>query len=111
MKFQAYYRNEIIKKIIFQYFGKCAYNISLIEILLTSNDFLRFAVELCVKSVLFEGALLTKFTDIIDYTYEVKMFVNHFGYLLIDKKKEGNMKHSDVKYKMIFTFEPDLLKT
>lgn len=43
-EFQAYCRNEIIKKIIFQYFGKCAYNLSLIEILPTGNDFLRFAI-------------------------------------------------------------------
>jgi hypothetical protein len=62
-EFKTYYRNEIIKKIIFQYFGKCSYNLSLIEILLASNDFLRFAVEVCVKSVLFEGTLLTKFSD------------------------------------------------
>lgn len=62
-EFQVYYKNEIIKKIIFQFFGKCTYNISLVEILLTSNDFLRFCIEVCVKSVLFQGTLITKYTE------------------------------------------------
>lgn len=110
-EFQNYYRNEIIKKIIFQYFGKCAYNISLIEILLINNDFLRFAVEVCVKSVLYEGTLLAKFTDIVEFQEEVKIFVNYFSYLFLMRKDEQTIKHSDFKSKKIFACEQNALKT
>ena len=51
---RKYYRNEVVKKIFFQYLGKCVYNLSLVELLLLTNGFLRFSIVLFIKNCLFE---------------------------------------------------------
>lgn len=49
-EWRKYYKNEVIKKIIFQYLGKCVHNLSLVELLLMTNSFLRFTIVLFIKS-------------------------------------------------------------
>ena len=84
--------------------GKCIYNISLIELLLLNNDFLRFCVEICVKSVLFEGTLISSYNDSVDFNEASRMFLNHFGYLFLAPRE------TVAKPKRLFTFEENLLK-
>ena len=52
-QFTAYYSNSLIKKVLFQYMGKCAYNDNLVELLIVNNSMLQFSIALVIKTVLF----------------------------------------------------------
>lgn len=58
---EPYYKGDLLKKILFQYLNKCECNVSLIELLLINNPFLRFAIILLFKTILLEAKLIQQF--------------------------------------------------
>lgn len=62
-QFTSYYSNPLVKKVLFQYMGKCTYNDSLVELLIANNPMLQFSIVLLIKSVLFEATRVINYND------------------------------------------------
>ena len=88
IEYKKYYKNELLKKIIYQYINKCLCNMSLIEHLLLNNPFLRFALALIVKTVLKEDKVIVEFGDKTDLERELRSASSFFN-LFVAKDMDG----------------------